>query len=73
MLDALVNLIDAHADALSDAAPAREAAVMAREEAGGHAPRWARVRNLLRLISPVVADVAALAAAVDNIRGLIPR
>lgn len=73
MLNALVQLIDAHAGALGDAAPAREAVVLACEEAGSPTPRWARIRGLLGLVAPAVAGIAALTDAVDNIRGLIPR
>ncbi|HSZ38497.1 MAG TPA: DUF5955 family protein [Trebonia sp.] len=73
MLETLADQINAHADDLADAEPAREAAEVARAEAASQAPRWTRVRSMLRLIGPAVAGVAELTQAVDNIRELIPR
>jgi hypothetical protein len=73
MLRDLVGLIDTNADVLDGAAAAREAAVLACEEAESRTPRWARVRDLLIRISPAVTGIASLTEAVDNIRALIPR
>jgi hypothetical protein len=71
LLDEFIGLLARHQGSVADAAGIRESAAAARAELAEPSPKWQIVRGLLRGIAAGVADVTALAEAINTIQALV--
>lgn len=71
MLDDLTRSVDAYANSLDDAAEIQASLLAARKEAGRKAPRWDRIRDVLKRVGPAVAGISALSQTVSDIWALV--
>jgi hypothetical protein len=71
LIDKYLELLAAHEDSVPDAVGLRESAEEAKAEAAASAPKWRRVRGLLRGATAGVAGIAALTDVVLKIEDLI--
>jgi hypothetical protein len=71
LLDEFIRRLAFYENSLRDAHHVRQNVIAARKEIARSAPKWDKVRNMLRGVATGVAGVAALADLINNALSIV--